>query len=204
MASTRALPPAPGSPLFLLRLRRLHGEGKSGADIGRELGCCGATACKYRRQLGLPDNRSHPRQRRKYAELLKARLAAGSPLPIDVRWAECRGFPVEHGLPPGLPVRCVQIVLLLAERGPMDRRALCEAMGMTWRGSRASLKTHYRGGSYMAHLQAEGLVYRLARCVSKGRTPTGRGTVDNRPGLYTLTPYCVTLLEGHARGTADQ
>jgi hypothetical protein len=63
----------------------------------------------------------------------------------------------------------VQILDALAERGPMTKAQIAEAIGMPWRGrpSRRILKSRDQEGSYLAHLVKRGLVIQLGRVYGK-------------------------------------
>jgi hypothetical protein len=50
----------------------------------------------------------------------------------------------------------------------MTRPQIAEAVGMPWKGSRASLRSNDPEGSYLAHLIARGLVVDLGRLVKEG------------------------------------
>lgn len=154
---------------FKRYLRAKHAEGWSDAEIASGWGCERHTIGDWRKRLGLADNKlsAHriDRVRRKTAEQLRK---AGLPSLAALRRAVFRERARREGWPEDLRPRAVQMLNALWEHGPMTRRQLAEVIGMPWLGSRKSLVSNDPEGSYLAHLQARGLVVRLGRIVRGG------------------------------------
>jgi hypothetical protein len=151
------------------RIRTWNARGYSDAEIGAKLRLCRRTITFFRNVAGLPHNRLADRQRRRVAEQTRRQCrAAGVTNLAEVKSLVFRKHAKAAGWPEDLSPRAVAILQTLKANGPMTRRQLCEAMGMTWRGSRTTLKT--KRNSYLAELQHRGLVVTLGRIVKgKGR-----------------------------------
>lgn len=151
---------------FRAELRRLHALGFSDAEAAGELGCERHTVGDWRRRLGLCSNARSERVRAKVRATTARQVAeAGVASLGEIRALAFRQFAAESGWPEDLRPRAVQILDLLAIRGPMTRREIAEAIGMPWKGSRKSLTSNDAEGSYLAHLMARGLVVSLGRVV---------------------------------------
>jgi hypothetical protein len=99
-------------------------------------------------------------------ERTKQQLAkAGLKSLAEVRIKRFREYAAASGWPSDLRPRHVQILDALYVHGPHTRRQLCERLGMPWKGSRKSLVSNDPEGSYLAHLQARGLVLRTTKRV---------------------------------------
>ena len=189
-------------------IRRLAGEGACNSCIARALGRAKGNSAKHqvaywRRKLGLPavgsrgavdscqtcKERTREGTRRQIA-------AAGVESLADVRALAYRRYARECGWPEDLAPREVQILNVLAERGPMTARELAEAIGTrtdiknTVTGYGQYLKGNGRGGTYTAALARRGLIENLPRWQKSGRRGVGR-----LPGLYTLTADALAILE---------
>lgn len=165
---------------FLERLRARNAAGYSDQEIADEAGCMRRTVERWRKRLGLGSNLySERRRQRARAKTADQCARAGVARLAEIRSQVFRQRVAASGWPADLRPRAAAILDLLAERGPMTRRELCEAMGMNWRGSRASLKSSDPEGSHLAHLMACGLVVALGRIVRPG----GRGYNQQ---LYSL------------------
>lgn len=163
-------------------IRGLHQRQYSDAEIAAAVKRDRRWISELRARLGLPPNGHSERFRRRVAKNTRRQCrAAGVKSLAEVRVLAFRRFAREHGWPEDLRPRAVQILDVLWQRGPMTRRQICEAIGMRWKGSRASLSSNDPEGSYLAHLVARGLVVQLGRCV-KDR---GRGKSTN---LYSIAP----------------
>jgi hypothetical protein len=152
-------------------VRRLHAKGWSDREIGKALGELRETVRAWRRRLRLPANGWTEHQRKQQGRrTMKQLAAAGLKSMAELRVQAFRRFAREHGWPEDLPPRCVQIMELLSAGGPQTREQLCRALGLTWLGSRSSMKSSCDGGSYLSLLQRRGLVVRLKRAlVRKGK-----------------------------------
>lgn len=184
-------------------LRTRHAEGYSDAEIADELGCDRHAVGRKRHALGLP--RLYGRadspwpQRGRDKVRLKTReqcRAAGVEHLGQIRSMVYRQFAVEHGWPEGIRPRAVQILHLLADRGPMTRKQICEGLGMTWKSKnfgRNNLASNDKRGSYLADLLARGLVCYQHRSQTGGTLKTG----NRIPGLYMLTLRALEMLSQH-------
>lgn len=156
------------------RIRELHAQGLTDPEIADKLGAERHTIGDARKALGLPSNGDprNPRMRQKISNGVKRqceRLGVPNMAHLRLkRWAERAR---ELGWPDDLRPRHLQILHALYHVGPMTRRELADAIGMPWKGSRQSLSSNDPEGSYLAHLQARGLVISLGR-IRKGN---GRG-----------------------------
>lgn len=162
-------------------LRTLHPQGYSDREIADELGNTERHRVGViRRRLGWSTNKCSARFRRQVAEKTRQQLeAAGLESLAEVRTVAFRDYAARNGWPGDLRPRAVQMLNAMYDHGPQTRRQLCDRVGMPWKGSRKSLVSNDPEGSYLAHLQARGLVRRLGRVV-KGR---GRGSATN---LYAV------------------
>lgn len=139
--------------------------------------------CDHRRRLGLGSNRLSKHCRARVAKKTQEQCdKAGVKSLAEVRRLAFNQFAERHGWPADLRPRAVQILDLLYQHGPKTRRQIAEATGMSWIGSRSSLKSNDPEGSYLAHLIARGLVVRTLKSV-KGR---GKGGSCD---LYSITPH---------------
>jgi hypothetical protein len=172
-------------------IRRHHKFGWSDAEISAEWSKQHPDDPLTRRHLGdirrekcgLPDNALSEHRRQLVAKKTKEQCRqAGVKNLAEVRRLAYNEFARKHGWPDDLRPRAVQICDLLYERGPHTRSQIAAAVGMPWKGSRKSLVSNDPEGSYLAHLQARGLVVQLPRVV-KGR---GRGKSVH---LYAIAPH---------------
>jgi len=162
-------------------IARKHPLGWSDADIAAAAGCSREWISELRRSMGLPSNAHSARQRAKTSRAMQRLVRRlGLQSGADLRTEAFRQYAIESGWPEDLAPRAVAILNVLWQRGPMTRRELSDAIGMPWKGSRKSLTSNDPEGSYLATLQARGLVVRLGRCVRSGR---GKGEHVN---LYSI------------------
>ncbi len=183
----------------LARIRELHGQGLTDADIARRMPEMGKDFFGRRRavsilranRLKLPVNaaavlEAHRRAQRTQFARLGLKTAG------ELRVWSYRRYARENGWPEDLRPRCVQVLNVLASKGAMTRLAIHLAIGMSVRriaeSQRHALSSNDPEGSYLAHLMARGLVAPLKRAV-KGK---GIGTSVN---LYMLTGQALALLE---------
>lgn len=151
------------------QIRRWHARERSDAEIAAKIGAAREWVSEVRRRMGLPAHGQSARFRRRVAANTRRQCrAAGVRSLAEIRLASFRRRAREAGWPEDLRPRAVQILEVLYQRGPMTRRQIAEAIGMPWKGSRKSLASNDPQGSYLAHLQARGLVVRLGRVV-KGK-----------------------------------
>lgn len=181
---------------WLATVRKLNAAGYTDTEVSRRLRCDRHTVSRHRRRLGLPSNARGERYRQRVREATRIQCKlAGVPSLAIVRLNRFRQFARDHGWPDDLRPRAVQILELLRTHGPLTRKQLCELSGMSWLGSRKSLKSNDPEGSYVSHLMRRGLVTRLPRLV-KGK---GKGYSVH---LYALaldaTPLDATRCREHA------
>lgn len=167
-------------------LRRLQAQGWTDREIavelrriaGREI--ARKTVGNRRGALGLPHNGFSEHSRRTVATKTRKQLdRAGVATLAELRVKAWGDAARRCGWPRNLRPRHVQILNVLYQRGPMTRRQIADAVGMTWKGSRKSLVSNDPEGTYLWHLVRRGLVVRLPRMV-KG---IGKGRSTH---LYTL------------------
>ena len=176
-------------------IRERHAAGCPDTEIGKELGVDRRTVCDWRRSMGLPsvlktaigDRRYREKVRRKTAEQIELH---GVQSLAEVRVLAFRKFARDCGWPEDLRPRAVQILNVLWERGGMTRRQIADAIGMPWKGSRKSLVSNDPEGSYLAHLQARGLVIALYKKIPGGSQGKRKGSGGN-VSLYMVSPAAV-------------
>lgn len=161
-------------------IRLLHAGGWTDAEICATLGRIagrhvGREAVGARRRvLGLPHNGFSEHRRRTVAAKTKEQLdRAGVATLAELRCQAWGDAARRCGWPRDLRPRAVQILNTLFQRGPMTRRQISDAVGMPWKGSRRSLVSNDREGTYLWNLVHRGLVVRLPRLVKgvgKGRS----------------------------------
>ncbi len=156
----------------LARIRELNALGWPDVDIARDIGCERHTASRHRKAMGLPSHEKGEVFRGRVREAARrqcerAGVASLGQLRVKVHRERARAA----GWPEDLRPRHVQILELLAARGPMTRPEIAAALGMPWRGTRNSLKSNDPEGTYLAHLVRR----RLVACVTRGRQVVGRG-----------------------------
>jgi hypothetical protein len=171
-------------------IRRHHKLGWSDHEIAAAWNCqhpgqrvSREWLCEVRREkLRLAHNAFSQHRRQQVAKKTKQQLRrCGCASLAEVRSKAFGDFAVRQGWPADIRPRGVQILTLLYQQGPHTRRQICDKIGMRWKGSRQSLTSNDREGSYLAHLIARGLVVQLPRMV-KGR---GRGKSVH---LYAIAP----------------
>jgi hypothetical protein len=177
-------------------IRRRNADGWVDSEIAAELGWTRECVCHHRRAMGLPSNALSERRRQAVREKTQQQLEhAGLPNLGAVRRKAYRDFARENGWPADLRPRAVQILNLLATVGvPLTRRQIADGIGMSWKGSRKSLRSNDPEGSYLAHLAARGLVAVLPR----GHTVFGQGK-GRSCHLYLLGPVALAMLEQRAK-----
>lgn len=188
---------------MLPKVAELVAAGQTDTAIAKQLNISRREVTRLRSdRLELPTNpdailEARRRGAKAQAESLGIRVGG------DLRRLSFHKFAIENGWPSDLRPRAVQILNVLAEHGPRTKNQLAEALDVPWRGraSREVLMCRGPGGSYLAQLQAAGLVAKIeggGLCPSKGQ---GKGRL---PSLYTLTPAAIAWREEHANGRAEQ
>lgn len=186
------------------RVRTLHAEGLSDPQIAARMadvfGKDGPrSVCHIRHRLGLP---VHPgpllEAKRRGVQTQQARL--GITCGGELRVFGYRQFAARQGWPDDLPPRCVQILNLLCEHGPMTARDLAGRMGMDTSGRTCAqllkCSAHSqlcRGhGTYTGVLLARGLI------ATQRRYTSGRGKGKNTlPNVYFVTAETIALREAY-------
>jgi hypothetical protein len=150
-------------------VREKHALGWSDAEIAAAFGCERHTIGIVRKKLGLPASGRGQHYRERVRQKTAEQLAAAGVATLGQLRAKVYAARSQAaGWPAGLRPRAVEILNALWERGPQTRRQLAAAVGMPWHGSRKSLHSNDREGSYVANLMARGLVVKLGRVV-KGK-----------------------------------
>ena len=182
------------------RIRQLVRLGWCNRCIGRDTRHARNCIREWRRRLGLPPITARGmtdcpvcKERTRATTREQCRKAGVSSL-AEIRSQVLSKFAVERGWPAELPVRCVQILEILAVHGAMTRRMLVEKMGLDWASSRKAFKGRIGllGGSYMTHLMHLGLVVPLGRPVKS--TPVRQG---GSVALYALTQLAIDMHREH-------
>jgi hypothetical protein len=165
----------------LATIRELNHKGWSDSEIAESLGSDRHCVSRRRKDMGLPSNARNQRYRDKIRAGVRRQCEAACVKNMgEYRALMHRVKVLQSGWPRDLRMRSVQILNVLDERGPMTRRQIAEAVGMPWHEESNSLTSNDSEGTYLAHLQARGLVMRLGRIV----LGKGRGKSVN---LYSLT-----------------
>lgn len=155
-------------------MRLMNAEGYSDSEVAKAIGCSRRHTCALRRKLGLPNNNLSERRINGIRERTKQQCEEKGVRNLgEVRSRVFRERARRAGWPDDLRPTAVRILNALWDNGPMARREICEAIGLTWRGARASLKSRDPEGSHLGHLVARGLVVNLGRRVKgegKGRS----------------------------------
>lgn len=111
-------------------IHRLHAQGFSDTDIARKVDLSREAVTYHRRRLGLPNNLTHERQRRKVAAGVRQQCKReGCASLTELRWqvhrVEClrRGWPAANS-----PRQCDVLDILMT--GPMTKRQIQMALGL--------------------------------------------------------------------------
>lgn len=206
-------------PEVIARVKELYAEGLSDFQIRERMPGVFAPGDKGRDQVkhirkdrlklpAIPDPTRGARASRSQLKTL------GLKCPADLRTRAYKLYAVENGWPEDFLPREVQILNVLAARGPMTALQIAEAVGM-----RTDIRNSKMGypkllgscnrkkpngsayGTYTASLKARGLVCYLRRSRAvKGR----RGYPDWLPGLYMLTQQAIDIIERRTNGTDSQ
>lgn len=198
LASALELPrkaPEHYTPQMVDQIRSLHAEGLTDAEISRRIGKDRRTISDIRAsKLRLPVNIAAVKEagRRAVASQMKT---LGIRHGGDLRRLAFAKFARRNGWPDDLRPREVQILNVLAERGPQTKVELADAIGMrsdgrnSKHGGPKSLHGNGPGGTYTASLIRRGLVYRQSHW--RG----GRAMLAQLPSTYMLTPLAVIIRE---------
>ncbi|HUU59676.1 MAG TPA: hypothetical protein VMZ50_09035 [Phycisphaerae bacterium] len=195
-------------PGFAAFLRRRNADGWSDTEIAAAWGADRHAVSNARRRLGLPSNATGPRARAKIAAAQKRQCArAGVASLAELKARRFADAAARCGWPADLRPRSVQILNALWDLGPMTRRQIAEAVGMPWKGSRASLSSNDPEGSYLAHLMARGLVIRLGRvggAIGAAGRPSCVCVYSLSPLIERSTPHDGQTPESQRAGGPDR
>jgi transposase len=155
-------------PKFQAFVRKQNAAGWSDAQIAEEYGCERHTIGYWRARLKLPKvlHSAHQRQRVAARTREQCRTAGVRSL-AEIRRLAFRKYARKAGLPDDLLPRDVQIFNFLLKNGPQTRRAICDGIGVPWKGSRQSLHSNHQEGSSLAHMMKRGMVVDLGRVVKR-------------------------------------
>jgi chromosome segregation and condensation protein ScpB len=167
--------PVPAPADFAPRLRSLHARGYSDGDLARALGLDRHTARRWRANLGLGPNLRHPRQlakcRRGYRTVTHR---YGKPSLRAVRDEVRRLRAAGAGWPEAVSPQEVEVLDLLADRGPLTGRQVDRLRGLRPDSSRRVLQPLVRRGlvARVDRMSPRPLpsLYRLADGVGRHRT----------------------------------
>lgn len=177
-------------PKFEKFLRAKNAAGWSDTEIAAAWKCDRHAVGGQREKLGLPAQTLSEHRRKLVSKKTRAQcVKAGVKNLAEVRRLAFRKYAKRYGWPEDLRPRAVQILQALLINGPMTRIEIAKKIGMPWKGSRKSLVSNDPEGSYLAHLQARGLVVRLGR-LKRGKS---RGKSTN---LYSLSPN-IEMFQSH-------
>jgi len=198
--------PAEWPAEIVTRVRALHAEGLTDpqiavrmADVFRPGEDGRLQARNLRKRLGLPMNVegvNEARRRGVRTQYAKLGISCGG----ELRSLGYRQFAARQGWPDDLPPRCVQILNLLCEHGPMTARELAGHMGLDVSGRTcaqllkcsAHSKLSKGHGTYTGVLLARGLI------ATQRRYTSGRGKGKNiLPNVYFVTADTIALREAH-------
>jgi hypothetical protein len=110
----------------------------------------------------------------------------------QVRSKAMADYVKRSGWPDHLRVRHVQILDALYMHGPQTRRQLAAHCGLQWRGSRQSLKSNDKGGTYLAHLIKLGMVIKLTSKLPPDHSEDRREHKRDQRGR-SVSVYALTL-----------
>ncbi len=147
-------------------IRRLHADGLPDRVIALKLGMKRDSVKDIRRvRLGLPTIPDIDGKR----QSVRTQLARLGLRQDELRSWGFRRYARRHGWPEDLRPREVQILNVLAARGPMTARELAEAIGMrtdqvnSTHGGPRLLGGNGPGGTYTASLMRRGLIVKIGR-----------------------------------------
>lgn len=171
------------------RVRELHAQLLSYADIGDAIGCSVTTVRNVVREIGLvPHGKRSVSFKRKMSDHFRRRcVAAGVAslrqlVPDDPHWANTRRLCERYGLPDDIRRVQVRVILALAA-GPLPADQLADACGRNQRkagGYHRFNMPSCPGGNYLTDLCKRGLLAAVKR--------------PNRPTIYLLAAHCLDLL----------
>jgi hypothetical protein len=192
------------SPEIIERVKQLHADGCPDRVIAERMGL-GHDQVKHIRsdRLKLPTI-IDIEAKRKCVQTQRATL--GIKNSSELRTRAHAAYVIECGWPPewNLRVREVQILNVLATRGPMRALEIAEAIGANTNATfatgakRTLLSDSGRDGTYTTSLLKKGLIVYFYRA-GKGK-PTG----NRKPGFYQLSAESIRHLEERADADTDK
>ena len=189
---------------LIQRIAKLHGQGQLDAAIARKLHLQRRTVCDIRaNRLKLPVDPEAIRASRRQSVLTQYKrlgIQSGG----ELRRYAHQKFATDNGWPKDLRPREVQILHVLARRGPMTRMEIATRLGMRTdrigvEGRPVLLAGNGPGGSYTATLMRHGFIAAIRRFTR------GRGKGRNRlPNLYMLTAKAIEVFQKQAEKRNEQ
>jgi hypothetical protein len=191
------------SPEEMARVGAAVAQGGTDAAVAVRLNLTREQVTHIRNRLKLPRNDADVLEARRGA--VRTQYAAlGVKNGGELRALAYRNFARANGWPEDLPPRAVQILNVLAGRGPTTRRQLAEAIGMPtdqvgrngypmYLKASAHSSTMRGHGSYTSLLLALNLITELRRAGGPGSGKQGA----RLPSLYSLTPEAIAHHQEH-------
>lgn len=181
------------SELQIMCFEHLHAEGHTDSEIGRRMRVKRRNVGCLRVRLGLPQNTAAIKAAQRQAvrtQFERLGIRHGG----DLHRLGYQRFAIANGWPADTSPRGVQILNVLAARGPMTRHDLAVAIGATAHDDQRKLLsgTARQHGSYTAELLASGLITHIRR-------NSGVFRKGQLPGLYLLTPAAIDMIQQRAR-----
>lgn len=183
------------TPETIERVRVLHAQKLTDTAIGSELGLTREQVTHIRRtHLKLPANHDTIREILR-GNVEKQKRSMGIKNGGELRAVGYRRYARSNGWPDDLRPREVQILNVLAQRGPMTALEIAEAIGantsptFSTGSKRLLLADSGRDGTYTASLIKLGLIHSLVRF------GTGKTAGNRLPNLYVLTMEAIAILE---------
>lgn len=188
------------------RVKALHADGLTDpqiaarmADVFRPGEEGRLQARNLRKRLGLPMNVegvNEARRRGVRTQYAKLGISCGG----ELRSLGYRQFAARQGWPDDLPPRCVQILNLLCEHGPMTARDLAGRMGLDVSGRTCAqmLKCSSHSKLSRGHGTYTGVLLTRGLIATQRRYTSGRGRGYNAlPNIYFVTAETIALREAH-------
>lgn len=192
---------------IIAAVRELHPKGYVDQEIAevvaKRISCEGVDrhrVGRLRQSLGLPVNKTSPRQRAKVAVATRKQLDnAGLESMAELRRARWDDWKRNLGWPDSLTVRAVQSLEMFYRHGPLTRVQLCQLLGVSSKKRTAPI-SNAPGGTVLAELTRAGLISSCVKAVPlRGQAKGGKTKVVN---LYFLNPGVEPNHEQRQRSTA--
>lgn len=172
--------PTPFSEGELRTIRQMNADGQPDSHIADALGRDRHETSKWRKKLGLPSRARGQVWKSNIAKGVRRQLdRLGLRSLADLRGESYRAFARRYNLPDSLGPRAVQIILALAQHGPLTRNELKAATGFD-----PVKLDNATGTTYLSALKRLGLIAYVFRKEGARR----------RPGHYVLTAAALDRL----------